>query len=102
MKRASLPSSSLSFSDALGGGSGLEQVTVSNGGRVVMMRHQKGVPKLGLPSDQRKALIRSLTTELLRHGRIKTTKVRKAKGFQEGRLMAKVAASGFSARKADT
>ena len=76
VKRVSLPSNNLSFSGALGGGSGLEDVTVSNGGRVVMMRHQKGVPKLGLPSDQRKALIRSLTTELLRHGRIKTTKVR--------------------------
>lgn len=40
------------------------------------MRHQRRVPKLGLPADQRKALLRSLTTELVRHGQIKTTKVR--------------------------
>ncbi|WP_448281005.1 50S ribosomal protein L17 [Phormidesmis priestleyi] len=31
---------------------------------------------LGKPADQRKALLRSLTTELIRNGRIKTTKVR--------------------------
>jgi large subunit ribosomal protein L17 len=31
---------------------------------------------LGKPADQRKALIRALTTELLRHGRIKTTLAR--------------------------
>jgi large subunit ribosomal protein L17 len=31
---------------------------------------------LGRPADQRKALLRSLTTELIRNGRIKTTKVR--------------------------
>ena len=29
--------------------------------------------KLGLPADQRKALLRSLTTEVIRHGRITTT-----------------------------
>lgn len=40
------------------------------------MRHQCRVPKLGKPADQRKALLRSLTTELIRHGRITTTKVR--------------------------
>jgi large subunit ribosomal protein L17 len=34
------------------------------------------VPQLGLPADQRKALLRSLTTELIRHGQIKTTKTR--------------------------
>lgn len=32
--------------------------------------------KLGKPADQRKALLRSLTTEVIRHGRIKTTLVR--------------------------
>ena len=32
--------------------------------------------KLGKPADQRKALMRALTTELIRHGRIKTTLVR--------------------------
>jgi len=37
------------------------------------MRHGKRDPKLGLPADQRKALMRSLTTEVIRHGRITTT-----------------------------
>lgn len=41
-----------------------------------MMRHRKGFKKLGKPADQRKALLRALTTETIRHGRIKTTLVR--------------------------
>mmetsp|Transcript_2137 Transcript_2137/g.2959 ORF Transcript_2137/g.2959 Transcript_2137/m.2959 type:complete len:152 (-) Transcript_2137:40-495(-) len=40
------------------------------------MRHRKGFKKLGLPADQRKALLRALTTEVIRHGRIKTTLIR--------------------------
>ena len=40
------------------------------------MRHRCRVHKLGKPADQRKALLRSLTTELIRHGRITTTKAR--------------------------
>lgn len=40
------------------------------------MRHGKRVPKLNKPADQRKALLRALTTELIRHGRIKTTHAR--------------------------
>jgi large subunit ribosomal protein L17 len=40
------------------------------------MRHQCRVPMLGLPADQRKALLRALTTELIRNGRITTTKAR--------------------------
>eukprot|EP00168_Porphyra_purpurea_P005913 TRINITY_DN1705_c0_g1_i2.p1 TRINITY_DN1705_c0_g1~~TRINITY_DN1705_c0_g1_i2.p1 ORF type:complete len:236 (+),score=24.04 TRINITY_DN1705_c0_g1_i2:366-1073(+) len=40
------------------------------------MRHRKKVAKLGKPADQRKALMRSLTTEVIRHGRITTTLVR--------------------------
>ena len=40
------------------------------------MRHRCRVPELGLPADQRKALLRSLATELIRHGQIKTTKIR--------------------------
>lgn len=36
------------------------------------MRHGKRLKKLGRPADQRRALLRGLTTELLRHGRIKT------------------------------
>ena len=41
------------------------------------MRHRCRVPHLGKPADQRKALLRSLATELIRHGQIKTTKVEK-------------------------
>lgn len=37
------------------------------------MRHRKKGNLLSKPSDQRKALLRSLTTELLRHGQITTT-----------------------------
>lgn len=45
------------------------------------MRHRCRVPQLGKPADQRRALLRSLTTELIRHGRIKTTK-RRAKAVR--------------------
>merc|ERR1711935_669880 len=41
-----------------------------------MISHRKGFKKLGKPADQRKALMRALTTEVIRHGRIKTTLVR--------------------------
>ncbi|MCP6757808.1 MAG: 50S ribosomal protein L17 [Fischerella sp. CENA71] len=37
------------------------------------MRHRCRVKKLSKPADQRRALLRSLTTELIRHGRITTT-----------------------------
>jgi len=40
------------------------------------MRHGCRVPQLGKPADQRKALLRALTTQLIRHGQIKTTKAR--------------------------
>jgi large subunit ribosomal protein L17 len=40
------------------------------------MRHRRRVHQLGKPADQRRALLRSLTTELIRHGRITTTKAR--------------------------
>ena len=40
------------------------------------MRHRCKVPKLGLPADQRKALLRSLATQIIRHGQITTTKTR--------------------------
>ncbi|MGQ4645826.1 50S ribosomal protein L17 [Lyngbya aestuarii] len=45
------------------------------------MRHRCRVPQLGKPADQRRALLRSLATEVLRHGRITTTKIR-AKAVQ--------------------
>mmetsp|Transcript_4707 Transcript_4707/g.14219 ORF Transcript_4707/g.14219 Transcript_4707/m.14219 type:complete len:172 (+) Transcript_4707:62-577(+) len=37
------------------------------------MRHRNRVRKLNRAADQRKALMRTLTTELIRHGRITTT-----------------------------
>lgn len=40
------------------------------------MRHRCKVAKLGLPADQRKALLRALTTELIRHGQITITLTR--------------------------
>ena len=46
-----------------------------NGSQWFAMRHRKKLAKLGRPADQRKHLLRSLTTEVLRHGKIKTTLV---------------------------
>lgn len=40
------------------------------------MRHRKKVDLLGKPADQRKALLRSLTTEVIKHGQIMTTEAR--------------------------
>ncbi|MDY6781828.1 MAG: 50S ribosomal protein L17 [Cyanobacteriota bacterium] len=40
------------------------------------MRHRCRVPELGLPADQRRALLRSLTTQVIKHGEITTTKTR--------------------------
>eukprot|EP00199_Chlamydomonas_sp_CCMP681_P003388 CAMPEP_0119102630 /NCGR_PEP_ID=MMETSP1180-20130426/1312_1 /TAXON_ID=3052 ORGANISM="Chlamydomonas cf sp, Strain CCMP681" /NCGR_SAMPLE_ID=MMETSP1180 /ASSEMBLY_ACC=CAM_ASM_000741 /LENGTH=177 /DNA_ID=CAMNT_0007086949 /DNA_START=30 /DNA_END=563 /DNA_ORIENTATION=- len=55
----------------------------SNGSimRTTMMRHGNKVKHLGRPADQRKALLRGLVTELIRHGAIRTTKI-KAKVMQ--------------------
>ncbi len=47
----------------------------SAGMKVTMMRHGNRVKHLGRPADQRKALIRSLVTEVIRYGAIRTTKV---------------------------
>lgn len=40
------------------------------------MRHQQKRHLLAKPADQRKALLRALTTELFRHGKIETTEAR--------------------------
>jgi large subunit ribosomal protein L17 len=45
------------------------------------MRHGKKVDMLSKPADQRKALMRSLTTEVIKHGQILTTETR-AKAVQ--------------------
>lgn len=53
-----------------------------------MMRHRKRIVKLGKPTDQRKALLRALTTEVIRHGRIVTTRSRaKAVGKYVDRMV---------------
>lgn len=64
------------------------------------MRHRCRVAMLGRPADQRKAMLRSLTTELIRHGRITTTLV-KAKAMRpEVERMVTLAKSGtLSARR---
>ncbi len=64
------------------------------------MRHQLRVPKLGRPADQRKALLRGLTTQLIREGRVTTTKA-KAKAIRdEAEKMITLAKDGsLSARR---
>jgi large subunit ribosomal protein L17 len=51
-------------------------IKTSSKSQLEMMRHRKGFKTLSKPADQRKALLRALTTEVIRHGRIKTTLVR--------------------------
>lgn len=64
------------------------------------MRHRCRVPHLGKPADQRKALLRSLSTELIRHGQIKTTKVRAKAVRSEVEKMITLAKDGsLSARR---
>jgi large subunit ribosomal protein L17 len=58
------------------------------------MRHRCRVPQLGKPADQRKALLRALTTELLRHGRITTTKIRAKAVRSEAERMITLAKDG--------
>ncbi|MBD2576174.1 50S ribosomal protein L17 [Oscillatoria sp. FACHB-1406] len=64
------------------------------------MRHRCRVPQLGLPADQRRALLRSLATELIRHGEIKTTKTRAKAVRSEVEKMITLAKDGsLSARR---
>jgi len=51
-------------------------VRTSSTATITMISHGKKVAKLGRPADQRKALLRALTTETIRHGRVKTTLTR--------------------------
>ncbi|CAA6675357.1 unnamed protein product [Spirodela intermedia] len=51
-------------------------INVDNGSKFYAMRHGRRVPKLNRPPDQRRALLRCLTTQLLKYGRIKTTRAR--------------------------
>ncbi|XP_068669151.1 large ribosomal subunit protein bL17c-like [Aristolochia californica] len=50
--------------------------TIDNGSRFFAMRHGRKVPMLNRPPDQRRALLRGLTSQLLKYGRIKTTRAR--------------------------
>ncbi len=63
------------------------------------MRHRCRVPQLGKPADQRKALLRALTTELIRHGRITTTKVRAKAVRSEADRMISLAKDGSLAAR---
>ena len=64
------------------------------------MRHQKRVAKPGRPADQRKAMLRALTTELIRNGRITTTKARAKAVRNEAERMITLAKDGsLSARR---
>ncbi|HEY9879310.1 MAG TPA: 50S ribosomal protein L17 [Leptolyngbyaceae cyanobacterium] len=65
------------------------------------MRHGRRIHELGKPADQRKALLRALTTELIRHGRITTTKARAKAVREEADRMITLAKDGsLSARRA--
>ena len=37
--------------------------------RLMMVSHRMGFNRLSRPADQRKALLRALTTEVIRHGK---------------------------------
>ena len=64
------------------------------------MRHRCRVPQLSKPADQRKALLRSLTTELIRHGRIKTTQARaKAVRSEAERIITLAKEGSLAARR---
>lgn len=63
------------------------------------MRHRCRVPQLGKPADQRRALLRALTTELLRHGRITTTKTRAKAVRAEADKMISLAKDGSLASR---
>ena len=63
------------------------------------MRHSCRVPKLGKPADQRRALLRSLTTELIRNGQIKTTKARARAVRSEADRMITLAKDGSLAAR---
>jgi large subunit ribosomal protein L17 len=58
------------------------RITTSKGQNLQMISHRMGFNRLSRPADQRKALLRALTTEVIRHGRIRTTLV-KAKALRK-------------------
>jgi hypothetical protein len=54
---------------------GVQLVAPQNTCKWSMMRHGNKLNRLERPADQRKALIRGLVTEVIKHGKITTTKV---------------------------
>ena len=64
------------------------------------MRHQLRIPLLSKPADQRKALLRGLTTQLIREGRVTTTKARAKALRNEAERMISLAKEGsFASRR---
>lgn len=64
------------------------------------MRHGRRIHQLSKPADQRKALLRALTTNLLRHGRIETTKARaKAVRSEADRIITLAKDGSLAARR---
>ena len=64
------------------------------------MRHQCRVPQLGRPADQRKAMLRGLTTQLIREGRVTTTRARaKALRDQAERMITLAKEGSLSSRR---
>ena len=63
------------------------------------MRHQCRVPQLGRPADQRKAMLRALTTQLIREGRLTTTKARAKALRDEAERMITLAKEGSLAAR---
>ena len=59
-----------------------------------IMRHQLRIPLLSKPADQRKALLRGLTTQLIREGRVTTTKARAKALRNEAERMISLAKEG--------
>jgi large subunit ribosomal protein L17 len=74
------------------------QVKASKNSKI--MRHRCKVPQLGLPADQRKALLRSLATQIIRHGQITTTKTRaKAVRSEVDRMISLAKDGSLAARR---
>ncbi|GAB4235702.1 MAG: 50S ribosomal protein L17 [Stanieria sp.] len=63
------------------------------------MRHRCKVPQLGLPADQRRALLRSLATEIIRNGQITTTLTRAKAVRKEVERMITLAKNGSLAAR---
>ena len=63
------------------------------------MRHQCRVPLFGRPADQRKAMLRALTTQLIREGRLTTTKARAKALRDEAERMISLAKDGSLAAR---